>query len=79
LAASGRRDEASASYRQALALDPQYVDALNNLGNVLRDLGLPREALPLYVRAIELEPGRRESQACLGTLSVSISIGPTER
>ena len=55
-----------ASYRQALSLDHRYVDALNNLGNVLRDLGRRRESLPLYRQAIELDPQRADSHYNLG-------------
>ena len=35
----GRLDEAAACLRQALALNPDHVNALSNLGNVLRELG----------------------------------------
>lgn len=51
----GRRDEAAAAYRKALALDPALVPALVNLANIhyARD-ELP-EAQALYERALSLD------------------------
>jgi predicted TPR repeat methyltransferase len=42
------------SYRQALALEPEYVDALNNLGSSLHALGNYREAIDCYKKVIQL-------------------------
>jgi tetratricopeptide (TPR) repeat protein len=67
-AALGQREQAVASYRQALIHDPSYADAWNNLGNVLRDLGAVREAVALYARAIELDSGRAKSHYNIGTV-----------
>ena len=38
-------DEAEASFKQAIALKPDYVTAYNNLGTTLKDLGRLDEAL----------------------------------
>lgn len=57
---------AVASYREALRLNPGYVEALNNLGNVLREVGERREALSLYQRAVQLDPSRTDSHCNLG-------------
>jgi tetratricopeptide (TPR) repeat protein len=50
-------DQAEATYREALAIDPQNAGVLNNLGYMLADQGqkLP-EALKMIRRAVELEP-----------------------
>src|SRR6201999_2595845 len=45
LAARGERVAAIASYRRALESDPNYIEALSNLGNSLRDEGQRRDAL----------------------------------
>ena len=60
LAQSAQRqpEKAVASFRQALASDPNLIDALNGLGNALRDLGDRRQAASLFRRAIELDAGR---------------------
>ena len=66
--AQRRLAEAAACYRQALASDPKLIDALNGLGNTLRDLGDRREAATLFRRAIEVDAARAESHANLGAV-----------
>ena len=39
LAQQGRLQEAEEGFLQALRINPDYADAHNNLGNVLKDLG----------------------------------------
>jgi len=56
LDAQGRLDEAAASYRQALALKPDMVEAHGNLGNVLSQQGKLEEALLSYRRVLALSP-----------------------
>jgi len=43
--APGRTEEASASYRHAIALDPGLAEAHHNLGTVLLETGQFEEAL----------------------------------
>src|SRR5262249_847965 len=52
----GQWDEAVECYRQALALQPNYVDAHLNLGIVLREQGRLDEAVASYRRALALRP-----------------------
>jgi predicted O-linked N-acetylglucosamine transferase (SPINDLY family) len=49
-------DEALASYDRALALAPDSVEALNNRGNVLREIGDSHAAVESYRRAVALSP-----------------------
>jgi predicted TPR repeat methyltransferase len=51
-----REEHAAAvdSYRQALALEPEYVDALNNLGSSLHNLGNYQEAIDCYKKVLKL-------------------------
>jgi tetratricopeptide (TPR) repeat protein len=51
----GRLNEAEASCRQAIALQPDYSEAHNNLGIVLQELGRLEEAKVSLVQAIELK------------------------
>ena len=53
----GRVKDAEKSYRRVIELDPEYVQAYNNLGNVLADNGRPGEAVELLRKAIEIEDG----------------------
>ncbi len=54
--ALGRLDEAEASYRQALALNPAQSEALLNLGNVFLRRGNRALALRCYEEAVRLAP-----------------------
>lgn len=46
--------ESEASYRKALKLNPEFAEALNNLGNVLKDQGRWKEALSQYRKALKI-------------------------
>ena len=52
----GRLDEAEASYRKAIALKPDYIEAHFNLGNTLKKLDKLSEAEESYSHAIDLQP-----------------------
>jgi tetratricopeptide (TPR) repeat protein len=51
-----RSDLAQAELESALALNPRYVPALLNLGNLHEDRGERREATETYERALAIEP-----------------------
>lgn len=42
-------------YRKALRLNPDYAQAMNNLGNLLKDQEQYQEAKKLLTRAVELQ------------------------
>jgi tetratricopeptide (TPR) repeat protein len=52
----GKFDEATAEYRAALAIKPDYIDAQANLGVVLARLGRYDEAVAAYESALKLAP-----------------------
>ena len=56
LAAQGRFDEAIKNYRQAIQLNPNYAEALNNLGIALADKGRFGEAIEAFSKAIQINP-----------------------
>ena len=58
----GFLEEAIASYRQAIQLEPNYADAHNNLGVALSQQGLLEEAIASYQRLVELEPNLASAQ-----------------
>ena len=52
----GNLVDAGSAYRRALAVDAGHLAALANLGLVLRDQGVPQQALPVLDRALVLAP-----------------------
>ena len=62
----GQLDEAIASFRKAIELQPDYAGAHNNLGAALHDKGQLDEAIISYRKAIELQPDYAEAHNNLG-------------
>lgn len=48
--------ESESAYRMALKLNPEFAEAHNNLGNVLKDQGRQKEALSEYRKALKIYP-----------------------
>ena len=55
-----------AYYKRALELKPDYAEAHNNLGNVLRDWVKLTEAVACYKRALALQPRYAHAHNNLG-------------
>ena len=54
------------AFQAALRLQPNHADALNNLGNALRDMGRLDEAIAAYEKAVKLRPDFWGAMRCLG-------------
>lgn len=65
-ARAGQIAVAEQAFRRASELDPEFPDAHNNLGNVLKDQGRLDEAAACYARALELKPDFAEAHNNLG-------------
>ncbi len=65
-----RYEEAEAAYRKAIELNPAYVTAYSNFGNLLSDEHFKRyeEAEAAYRRAIELNPAEAPAYSNFGIL-----------
>jgi tetratricopeptide (TPR) repeat protein len=63
---AGRIDEAVARYKRALAFNPHYAEAHNNLGVALAALGRMDGAVAHYERALVLKPDHVEAHNNLG-------------
>ena len=61
LARLGRWDDAASAYRQALAAEPNNIDALMNLGFVYYEMGLDEEAQDSIAKAQAL---RQTAEKC---------------
>ncbi len=57
-----RIPEAQAQLERALAIKPDYPDALNNLGTIYSSVGRREEGLELLSRAIMLDPGHVQAR-----------------
>ena len=62
----GRFDEAIENYRKAIQINPNYSEALNNLGVALADKGRFDEAIENFRKAIQINPNRTETYINLG-------------
>ena len=62
----GRLDDAVASYRQALTIEPNYADACDNLGTALQAQGHLDEAIASYRRALSIKPDSANASYNLG-------------
>ena len=68
LAQSGKFEEAVRSYSRSLEINPKFVMAHNNLGNVYLLRGEFDKSLEHYSKALEIAPGFAESHYNLGVL-----------
>ena len=65
---AGQLQEAETVYRQILDIKPDFAEALNNLGNVLRELGRPDDAVATYLKVLTLKPDYAEANYNLGNV-----------
>ena len=63
---AGRLTEAVASYREVLAIKPDYSEAHNNLGLALQDLGNLEDAVASYRNALATRPDLVQAHNNLG-------------
>ena len=63
--------------RKPSTLDPEHVDAYNNMGNLLSARGRIKEAVAYYCKAITLMPNHPEARKLLGI--AYYTLGPDRR
>ena len=68
----GRTDEAEKEYREAIRIDPDYVETHYNLGYLLGNLKRFEEAEEEYKEAIRIKPNYTEAHSNLGVLLKSL-------
>ena len=71
-----RPDDALKSYRKALHLQPTYVQAHSNIGNVYDAIGDYTNAIDCYKKAIQLDPNYAQAYANLSNIFNKISLYP---
>ncbi len=67
-----RYEDALASYDQALALNPDYADAIANRGNALLALDRHQEALASYDKAVDIRPDHADAYSNRGNALLSL-------
>ena len=63
-----RLREAEASYKRAIKLKPEYIEAHSNLGNILKELHRFNEAEACFNQAIGIKPDYAEAHYNLGNM-----------
>ena len=62
----GRLDDAIEAYKNAVAVKPDYADAYNNMGNVLKRQGKLKDAIEAYKKALLIQPNYVEVMNNMG-------------
>lgn len=62
----GRREEALRRFEAALAIRPDYAEALSNMGNIFLTLGDVQEAVRCYQSALRSDPSQLDALSNLG-------------
>ncbi|WP_176550709.1 tetratricopeptide repeat protein, partial [Tenacibaculum discolor] len=65
-----RRDEALAAYGKAIALNPQYVEALVNSGVLAREQHRHAQALDFFQRVLAIKP---DHETALGNCGIILT------
>ena len=68
LKALGKLQDAKISYRKAIELKPDFVEAHFNLGNIFRNIGNLKDAELSYRKAIELKPNLAKAYYALSII-----------
>ena len=64
--------EAIAEYQESLRLNPNYYQALNNLGVAFSESGRPQDAIPCFEKALRLAPDYADAHNNLGNALVAV-------
>ena len=62
----GELEAAIDSYKQALKIKPDYVEAYNNMGSALKEKGELEAAIDSYKQALKIKPDYAEAYNNMG-------------
>ena len=68
----GHHVEAIESFNQAIACEPDYVEAYTNIGIAFVELKEPDKAITSLNKALELDPDFSEAHECLGYAYIAL-------
>ncbi|KAG6528336.1 hypothetical protein ZIOFF_010489 [Zingiber officinale] len=66
-------DMAILHYKQAINCDSTFIEAYNNLGNALKDVGHVEEAIKFYRSCLALQPNHPQALSSLGNIYMDCS------
>jgi tetratricopeptide (TPR) repeat protein len=75
----GQFAEAEARCREALEVEPENLGGIEMLADLLHDRGLLTEARDLYLRALEIQPGRASAETNLARVTLEVAERDQER
>eukprot|EP00249_Psilotum_nudum_P025054 c29361_g1_i4 orf=3656-5656(+) len=61
-------------YKQAILLDSTFLEAYNNLGNALKDVGKVEEAITCYQSCLALQPNHPQALTNLGNIYMEVNM-----
>ena len=64
----GNFEVAKNLYNKILEVEPSFIDAQSNLGNIFKELGENQKAISCYEKAIEIDPNILNAHNNLGVL-----------
>ncbi len=73
----GQYDKSMESFRKAISLDPEYIDAYYNLGSILEYLGQDEAALTVFKQIIVRKP--TDYDAVFKAAKLSNKLGETDK
>lgn len=73
---AGELAKAEARYRRAIALNPDYTEALVNLGSLLGDMGRNDDAVEILEQALAADPEDCKARSNLGNVYYSMGRYP---
>ena len=56
------------AYQKVIELDPNYIEAYNNLGIIYQEIGKPEEALKTYQKAVQINPRYEKAYNNMGII-----------
>ena len=70
----GKLDEALVHYKQAMAIAPDNVETINDVGNILAMKGQDAAAIAEYRKALAIQPGFADTHVNLGNALMHVNL-----
>ena len=61
-------------HQRALEINPDYTEALNNMGNAFKDLGETEKAIEFYEKALDIDPNYAQAYYNMGNAFKNLGL-----